>query len=148
DASAEPDQPAAHRRGHVVETNAAGVETDRAVDGVEGVRHRQVTDAAGGQRGVARELLLTKPPVNRRRELAASRPAAAAGKEALEKAEVRGGGNLEGDRLVLKPDRSGNPQPCVDPREPKLVDAYLTSSERQADWRGVVHGVVQQPQLQ
>ena len=55
DPAAELHPPAAHRRRHVVEADAAGVETDRAVDRVERVGHREVPDPAVGDRRAAGE---------------------------------------------------------------------------------------------
>ena len=53
DAAADLDLPSSHRRRHIVEPDASGVEGEGAVDRIEGVWQREVTDAALGNRRAA-----------------------------------------------------------------------------------------------
>ena len=67
DPAAELHAAAAHRRRHIVEPDAARIEADRAVDGIERIRQREVADAAVGDRRAAGEHRLVERTVDRRR---------------------------------------------------------------------------------
>ena len=112
DAAAELHASAAHRRRHVVEPDAAGVEVDRAVDGVERVREREVADAAVGDRRAAGKLRLRSGPSIAAVQLRAARAAHVA-EEALQDAEVRVARRLQRDALVVQPDGARHAQPRV-----------------------------------
>src|SRR5207248_179575 len=71
DPPAEAHEPATHRRRHVVQTDAARVEADGAVDRVERVGDRQVTHAPAGDGRAARELWLPERSIDRGGQLGA-----------------------------------------------------------------------------
>src|SRR5439155_23704705 len=102
--------PSAHRRRHVVEPDAAGVEMNRAIDGVERVGNREVADPAAGDRRAAGEPRLLQRTVDRGGQLCPARAADIA-EEALEETEVGVTGGLERDPIVLQPDPARHPQP-------------------------------------
>src|SRR4029079_18059139 len=82
--------------GEAVEAQAGGVEGDRAVDGVERVRQREVPDAAAGDRRLAREDRLVERAGDLRLEIRLARAADVA-HEPLKDAEVRFACRADGD---------------------------------------------------
>ena len=146
DASAELHAPLAHPRRQIIEAIPALVEMDRAVDGIERVGHREVTDAAVGDRRAPGKQRVAQRPVDCCFQLRAARPADLA-VEPLQDPEVRVAHRLQRDPLTTKIDGARDAQPRAVPDELQLVDPDEPVIEREMNRRGVPQRVVEQAHL-
>ena len=147
DAAAELDGPAAHRRRHLVELDAARVEADRAVDVVEGGGRRQVTDAAVRDDRAAREQRLAQRAADRRGQLGAARSAHVA-EESLQDAEVGVAGRLKLNALVAQADFAEHAQLGVFADQLEILNLDRPPIERQVNRAVVAQRVVEQPHVE
>ena len=139
--------PLAHRRLHVVEADAALVEVDRAVDGVERVRQREVPDAAVGDRRAAREERIAQRAVDGGRELRTARSAHVA-EETLQDPQVGVARRLQRDLLIVQPDRPRHAQLGAVAHQLQLVHSDDALIEREVNRRGVLQRVVEHPNVE
>ena len=139
--------PSPHRRRHVVQTDSARVELDRAVDGIERVRHQHVTHAAVHDSRAAGEQGLVQRSVDGRPQLGAT-GAAHVAEQALQDAQVGVSRALKRNAPIVEADRARDAQPRVFADHFELSNPDDVLVEREANRRGVPQRVIEQADVQ